>query len=393
MRDQNLILIPIILFYLSTRLKLSSFLKTLIAFAVSLSLAVPVLLYGLAKTLTVVSNWATPIVTGGTYAIPFTSVGFTPALIFSIIALYMAALLYAFDEGSKRRRVYAAILAALLFFLTLYPYLWDNYLLGGRYEIQGQGVLSRLIAHQIMSETIGVGADLTAMARRIWWLSQFALLVSPLIIVFSAIGLTVMIKKKRYPELSILFPWLAFTSGFTIFFNYLEIRFLAPTLPVFAIIASYGFVETIDWMRSKLFHPEDDMGRATSTRRLGAVMEVGLVAMSVLLSGIVFTRLDFAAPVGSAAVVDLLNTALSPQKGWFSDYLVYLQGKMTRPSFGFDPMFILESILCLTLVLYFPYGHSALTLRQKPRTRPDRDYPKQECTQASFGRTDAEATD
>jgi len=367
MRDQNLILIPIILFYLSTRLSLSSFLKTLVAFAAGLSLGLPVMLYGLIKTLTIVSNWATPIITGGAYVIPFTTINFTPASALSIIALYMAALFYSFG-GRKRRRAYVPILSALLFFLTIYPYLWDNYLLGGRYEIQGQGVLSRLIAHQIMSETIGVGADLTAMARRIWWLSQFASLISPLIIVLSTVGLIIMIKKRRHSELAMLFPWLAFTSGFTIFFSYLEIRFLAPTLPVFAIIASYGFVETMDWGRFKLSRPQNDMGRASFTPKLGVIIEICLVSVSAWLIDIVLTMLDFPGKIGSTAVVDLLNMALSPQKGWFSDYLIYLQGKMTSPSFGFDPMFILESVLCLALVTYFPYGHLWLIQKLKPRT-------------------------
>lgn len=370
MRDQNLILVPIVLFYVSTRLNLSSLLKTLIAFSSSLSLGVPVLLYGLVKTLIVVSDWVTPIITGGAYAMPFTSVGLTPILLFSIIALCMTALFYSFDAGSKHRRAYVLILSALLFFLTVYPYLWDNYLLGARYEIHGKGILSRLISHQTMSETIGFGADLTAMARRIWWLSQLPLLISPPIIIFSVVGMMGMMRKGMYSELAMLFPWIAFTSGFTVFFNYLEIRFLAPALPVFAIAASHGFAETMEWAKFKLSSPNYNMRGARFTPRFGAIIEISLVSISALLSDIVATRLDFPAPIGSIAVVDLVNMALSSEKGWFSDYLVYLRGKMVNPSLGFDPIYILESAACLTLVMYFPYGHSWLTQRVKPRSLP-----------------------
>jgi len=350
MRDQNLILFPIALFYLSTRLRLNRYLRLLIAFASSMLPSILVAVYGLIGTITALSNGLTPIVSGGAYSVSFTDVGLTPVFVLSIIVLYLSAGIYPLTTKHRQRTTFTLLLSALLSFVTMYPYLWDNYLLGTRYEIEGKGVFSRLISHQIMSETIGVGANLLATTRRVWWLSMVPLLVSPPVIIFSAVGVIQMIRERMYSELALLIPWLAFTSGFTVFFTYLEVRFLIPSLSVFAMISSKGFLEAIHWIRSKgstLEHISEDQ-----TRKISAVIEFSLALVTLLTVSLILTGLDLPGGVGSLAFTGLLNASLSTPRGWFSDYLIYLEEKLASPSLSLDPIYVLESVACLAMVTY-----------------------------------------
>jgi hypothetical protein len=262
----------------------------------------------------------------------------------------LAAGIYFSSEKSRQMTGLTLTLSALLFFITIYPYLWDNYVLGATFEIEGKGIFSRLISHQIMSETIGVGANLSATTRRVWWLSTAPLLVSPLLIVFSAVGLVQMLRKKMYSELALLFPWLAFTSAFTVLFTYLEVRFLFPSLPVLAIVSSKGFLETLDWIRSQVLLPE--YMTEEQMRKIGATLECSLVLMTSLTLNLVLTGLDLPGGVGSFAIIALASASLRRPVGWFSDYLTYLEGRISGPRLNLDPMYILESLACLAVVVY-----------------------------------------
>ncbi|MEM2896836.1 MAG: glycosyltransferase family 39 protein [Candidatus Bathyarchaeia archaeon] len=356
MRDQNLILFPIALFYLLTKLRLNKYLRVLIAFLGSLSLGIPIIAYGMVNTLKTLSNWLTSLIISEAYSIPFTSVGMSPIFLFSIVTLtfsvYPAIDIYFSDiKKARQLKLFNFFLSVLLFFVTLYPYLWDNYFLGAKFEIEGKGVLSRLVSHQIMSETIGVGANLTVMERRAWWIFNFVPLISPPIFLFSIIGLMQMIKKRMYSQLSILTPWLLFTSGFTIFFTYLEARFLIPSLPAFVIISSKGLVDMVDWIKSKLSDLKKVLGYWINGVK--AIVEVSFVLLSLFIENLVLTELYLPTKVGSVAIVDLLNKALSGPKGWFSDYLTYLEGKLTSPILNLDPIYVLESIACLAFITLF----------------------------------------
>jgi 4-amino-4-deoxy-L-arabinose transferase-like glycosyltransferase len=356
MRDQNLILFPIALFYLLTKLRLNKYLKVLVAFTGGLSLGIPVIIYGMINTLKALSNWLTPFIIDKAYSIPFTSVGISPIFLLStvilIFSIYPAIPIYFSDiKNSRQLKLFNFFLFSLLFFVSLYPYLWDNYSLGAKFEIEGKGVFSRLVSHQIMSETIGVGANIPATERRIWWLSNFVPLISPPIFFLSIIGLIQMIKKRMYSQLSILIPWLLFTSGFTIFFTYLEARFLIPSIPVFAIISSKGFIDTIDWIKLKFLNVKSRLSYWMN--KIGLLIEISFILPLLLIENLVLTELYLPIKVGSIVTVDLLDKALSGPKGWFSDYLIYLEGKLSSPTLNLDPVYALESMTCLILIMFF----------------------------------------
>jgi hypothetical protein len=355
LRDQNLILIPIAIFYLLSKLRLNSYLKVLTASISSFSLGIPFISYGIVNTLKVISDWLTPIIIGKAYSVSFTSIGVSPIFLLSIMALafsfYPAIGIYFSDVRNPRQiRLFTLLLSILLFFITLYPYLWDNYSLGARFEVQGKGVLSRLISHQIMSEVAGVGANLSAMERRFWWLSNFAPLISIPIILFSVIGLIQMVRNKMYSQLAILIPWLTFTSGFTILFAYLEARFLLPSLPVFAIISSKGFIETVDWVKIKLSTSKNNL-----VSKARAAVEFNFTLMSLFFENLVLFEIYLPKKVGLIALADLINRALFESQGWFSEYLFYLENKLSNPVLNLDPIYILESIACLILLTFFSF--------------------------------------
>ena len=347
MRDQNLIVFPIIVFFLVTRLNLNRYLKALLAVITSVSLGIPVLLWGLTNSLRVASKILTPAVVGDAYKIPFTSVGLSSLLL--AVLLGLGALTYLRYSRYRSEvnnivgpRILAAAFGVLLFFVFLYPYLWDNY------ALFSGGIFSRLISHEIMSETIGIGANLTASERSIWWVSKLPELLSITLIILAPIGLAQLLRKRMYEPLAILLPWVAFTSGFTVFFAYLETRFFLPALPVLAILASKGFVDLVGWIRSKMLEvPDEAMKKA-------ALFIEGVLAMSFAL----FCNLRLIDPLGPhrsayLATLNLLMSAYSGVGGWFSGYSRYLSNLLTAPSLNLDPVYVLESGACFIFLMVF----------------------------------------
>ena len=347
MRDQNLIVFPIVVFFLVTRLNLNKYLKALLAVTTSLSLGIPVILGGLTNSLRVASKILTPVVVGDAYRIPFTSVGLSSVLLASLLGL--AALTYLRYSRYRTEvniivgpKILAAAFGALLFFVFLYPYLWDNY------ALFSGGIFSRMISHEIMSETIGVGANLTASQRSIWWVSKLPELLSITLMILAPIGIVQLLRKRMYGPMAILLPWVAFTSGFTVFFAYLETRFFLPALPVLAILASKGFVDLIGWMKSKMLQvPDEAMKKAT-------LFIEGVLAFSFALFG----NLQLIDPLGPhrfayLSALNLLTSAYSGLGGWFSAYSKYLSNLLTTPSLNLDPTYILESGACFVFLIAF----------------------------------------
>jgi 4-amino-4-deoxy-L-arabinose transferase-like glycosyltransferase len=347
MRDQNLIVFPVVVFFLVTRLKLNKYLKALLAVIASLSLGIPVILSGLTNSLRVASKILTPVVVGDAYRIPFTSVGISSLLLAALLGL--AALTYlrysrynAEVNNIVGPRIPAVAFGALLFFVFLYPYLWDNY------ALFAGGIFSRMISHEIMSETIGVGANLTASQRSIWWVSKLPELLSITLMILAPIGLVQLFRKRMYEPLAILLPWVAFTTGFTIFFAYLETRFFLPALPVLAILASKGFVDLVGWIKSKMLQVPD------AAMKKAALFVEGVLAFSFALFG----NLQLIDPLGPhrfayLSALNLLTSAYSGLGGWFSTYSQYLSNVLTTPSLKLDPTYILESGACFIFLILF----------------------------------------
>jgi hypothetical protein len=235
----------------------------------------------------------------------------------------------------------------LLFIVVIYPYLWDNYLLGATFQIQGKGVLSRWISHEIQSETIGQGVNLTPWGRRFWWLSSLPGLISLPFLVYSPLGLGDLLKKKMFSQLAMLLPWIAYASGFTIFFSYIEARYLIPAVPAFAILSAAGLMKFLDWIKSKSSNLRVNLTHLH-------ILEAGIAAVSVLAANVLLTDLVLPTKVGSLAVLDLAMRAYLGNEGWFSSYSAALAGKLLPPRLNLDLAYVIDSLLCLAIVVVLP---------------------------------------
>lgn len=350
MREQNLIFIPIAIFYVISRLRILGNWNTVLALFCSVLPGLPVLAFGLIPTLTMASNLLTPLISNQVYAVPFTSVGISIDTLLLFVASILVAPMVLDSIRSKRVRystALSAFLGLVFFAVVLYPYLWDNYLLGASFQIQGKGILSRWVSHEVMSETIGMGVQLTPWARRWWWLSRLPALISPAIFMYSLVGLTHSVKKRMLPQLTLLLPWIAYTAGFTVFFSYLEARFFIPAIPPLAILSAVGLVKTLDWVKLKL--PSLKEHAACSY-----VVEVGIVVASFLLTNLLLTELILPTKVGSLTLLDLATRAYVGNPGWFSSYSMQLSTKLMLPHLNLDLSYVLESLLCLVIVVIIP---------------------------------------
>ncbi|HMK83413.1 MAG TPA: glycosyltransferase family 39 protein [Candidatus Bathyarchaeia archaeon] len=349
MREQNLIFIPIAIFYCISRARILDKWNTLLALFCSILPGLPVFVFGLLPFLIEASNFMMPLV-AQPFAIPFTSVAVSQyALILFIVSILVIPM--ALDNLRTKRikfdTAFSIFAGIVLFALIIYPYLWDNYTLGATFQIQGKGVLSRWISHEIQSETIGQGVDLTPWGRRFWWLSHLPALISLPILLYSLLGLKQLVKSRMSTQLEVLLPWIAYTTGFTIFFSYIEARYFIPALPPLAILSAVGLVKLIRYLGS------GSSGVSEHSDRLFCI-KAGIVALSVLVTNVLQTDLVLPTQVGSVTVLDLARRAYYGYADWYSSYSIALSAKLMPPNLHLDPSYVFESLLCLAIVILLP---------------------------------------
>ena len=349
MREQNLIFIPIAIFYVLSRLSIFGKWKVLIALICSALPGLPVLALGLIPTLTLASNALMPLVSGSLVTLPISSVGFSPEALLVFVVLIPVVPVILDNIGFTRKRFQASIsvfVSLLLLIVVIYPYLWDNYLLGATFQIQGKGMLSRWIAHEVMSETVGVGAGLTPWARRLWWFQSMPGLISNPFLVYSLIALAESVRKRWVPQLLILLPWIAYTTGFTVFFAYLEARFLISVIPPLAILSAVGLVKVLDWVRLKFSFRVHTI--------YSQLLGITTAIISFLVANVLLINLFLPTQVGSLSLLDLAVRAFFGGGGWFSSYSTDLVGKLLPPHLNLDVSYVLDSLACLAIVVILP---------------------------------------
>jgi 4-amino-4-deoxy-L-arabinose transferase-like glycosyltransferase len=333
MRDQNLILIPIAVTFIILAWNARSTIKALVLLSSFTAMALPVYLLGLTEFLRRASDFLTPVVLGSPYKVAFTSVSISnfAILVFAAAFLSVYGLVIVKESSSPKSiapLVCNLILTISLFLLLIYPYLWDNYSLGASFAIAGKGIFSRLVSHQMMAETIGVGSELTYWQRRLWWLESAPNLLSPVILALASLGLIVSVKKRYAQQLSLILPWLLFTTGFTVLFTQLEARFLMPSLAPMAILSGVG----LSWLRSRL-----GRGFTLLLPLVLAVINIPLHAMSIGLQWRSLMLLN--------AVRYLRSRGM---EGWWSNYIDVIKGYAPSPPI-LDPAFMLISFIGITL--------------------------------------------
>lgn len=244
MRDQNLILIPVSLFFLVLALETKFLKKMLLLLAATAVGVIPLIRYGLIGTLQILSNILTPIIIGAPYGVPMTSVGMSNFVVYLLVLTFFTVYVFVAVQkpGVRSSGLYATgfLISAEFFALMIYPYLWDNVRIGAEFQIAGRGVLSRLISHEIMTLTIGQGMQLSLSQRWLWWITGLPFMVTPTFLVLSGLGLILAYRARVSLNFELLLSWVVLTTGFTIWQGQLEARYLAPCLPAMAILAGWA---------------------------------------------------------------------------------------------------------------------------------------------------------
>lgn len=245
-RDQNLLLVPVILLSMIwvSRLGMARKLLLLIVLAASIF---PIIQLSQERALTIVSNFITPVFTDQAYLY--------------ILGAYLAlSAMIVYRVAEQRNlisrhvniseRIFDIGLALGIALLVLHPFFMDNVRLGETFQIAGSGVLSRPIAHAIMARELGIGADLPFLERVSIWVFQSLRLATLPLIILSLVG-TVLIFRREVRVGRPLILWGLLSLGYVILFTHLEYRFLAQAIPPLAILAAYAVAQL--WRTSKIF--------------------------------------------------------------------------------------------------------------------------------------------
>ncbi|MDW8084190.1 MAG: glycosyltransferase family 39 protein, partial [Candidatus Caldarchaeum sp.] len=234
-RDQNLLLLPVMLLSFALIARTSKIIKIsyvgllgLVGFA-ALFLRQEVFLQILSDTLT-------PVVADPLY-IPLLSV----FAVFSVLAVSKVAeqknLLS--RRPSIEERMLDIFLAVAIMLFLFYPFFIDNIRLGEEFQVEGRGIFSRPIAHSIMVRGDIARSGLDTIQRMIFWLTSIPSLLTIPLLVLSAAGV-VMALKNRIPYAKPLLVWLVITIAYIALFTHIEYRFLVPAVPPVAAFAGYA---------------------------------------------------------------------------------------------------------------------------------------------------------
>jgi hypothetical protein len=340
MRDQNLILIPIGLFFCILSLRTKRINKVLLMLATTCALAIPTASYGLIVTLQALSALLTPVIIGAPYKTPLTSVAISYFIMYLIVITFFS--FYAFiaitnSHTSERKKQYATLaLSGELFTLMIYPYLWDNFRLGAEFQIAGKGILARLIAHDIMAVTVGQGMNLTAGQRLSWWITGIPFMLTPTLLALSILGIVLLIKIREQESLNLLLPWFIITLAFTLWQSQIEARYLAPSLPPLVIFAGVG----ARWLELRLKRYFNKI-----------VLPIILLSENLVMHGLSI-NLTWINPL----VVNAFDYFITQPTGWWSSYMRTIRSG-NGASVMLDPLYCLVAMIGIATPAIILFGH------------------------------------
>ncbi|MCS7133190.1 MAG: hypothetical protein RMI43_03885 [Candidatus Caldarchaeum sp.] len=331
-RDQNLLLIPVMLLSFAWLAKTSKAVK--LVYVGFLGMVGFAALYVRQEVfLQILSDMLTPVV-ADPFFIPLLSV----FAIFSVLAVAKVAeqknLLS--RVPSIEERILDMLLAAAVMLFLLYPFFMDNIRLGAEYQIEGRGIFSRFVAHSIMVRGDIARSGLDTGERVVFWLSSFPTLVTAPLLVLGVAG-AVMALRNRVTLAKPLILWFVFTVVYIALFTHIEYRFLVAAVIPVTVFAGYSV--SLLAKRSKL-----------------AAAAVSVVVFIYAFSSVgVFGLVpSFESPTAVNGWMTLLGQR-TPSDRWLTDYIAYLADVQQEPKLMIPLVHVLtamSSIVFLAATIY-----------------------------------------
>jgi 4-amino-4-deoxy-L-arabinose transferase-like glycosyltransferase len=330
-RDQNLLIVPVIVLSLvwMSRLRLGRKIAILMLLGVALA---PALILPQERILQIVSDLVTPIFRDPAYLyILVTYLSFMGAVVYKVAVQRNLVS----RKSNVGERIFDIGLALGLALLLLHPFFIDNIRLGDTFQIAGKGILSRPIAHAIMARELGIGAQLPFPERVSTWTWESIKLLTLPLLMLSILG-AVMIMWRGVRMARPLMLWGLLSLLYVILFTHLEYRFLAQAVPPLAVLAAYA---------------------------LARLWRVSRVLPAILIPLTIFFLLFPAQP--SSPIPDTsmlrtlqgLNTLMSgpAQGGWLTQYIAYLKTITPANTGGIDPMYPLLGLTTIPILFVSIY--------------------------------------
>lgn len=327
-RDQNLLLLPVMLLSMGWIARVSKTMKILYL-ALLGAVAAAAVVMRQEVFLQMLSDALTPLVTDPVY-IPLLIV-FTTVTLLAVHKVHQQKNLLS-KRPSVEERAFDLLLGLAIMLFIMHPFFLDNVRLGDEFQIAGRGVLSRPVAHSIMVRDDIARSGLTFLERVQFWVSAFpSLLTVPLLT--AAVAGAILALKNRIEEAKPLILWFALTVAYIILFTHIEYRFLAPAVQPAAALAAYAI---------------------TRVRKRW----LAFIAAGVILVYVVFpTQLYGVVPEFSEPVT-VLGWRLMLEGGsggWLTDYAAYLRDVQNQPQLKMPITHLLAAWTTFPLLLAAVY--------------------------------------
>ncbi|GBC68467.1 hypothetical protein HRbin01_00150 [archaeon HR01] len=328
-RDQNLLIVPVIILSLVWMSRLGLGRKIAILALLGVALA-PALTLPQDRILQIVSDIVTPIFRDPSYL-----------LILIIYVSFMGAVVYkvAIQRNliSRRsnvgERIFDVGFALGLALLILHPFFIDNIRLGDTFQIAGKGILSRPVAHAIMvARELGIGSELPLAIRVSTWVWESIKLLTIPLLMLSVLGaVTLLWRGVRMARPLILWGFLSLL--YVILFTHLEYRFLAQALPPLAILAAYTIVRL--WKISRVF-------------------PAILIPLTILFLLFPSQPLYPIPELSTPRTVQSLMAGPTPD-GWLTQYIAYLETLTPAGTISINPIYPVVGLATIPVLLVSVY--------------------------------------
>jgi 4-amino-4-deoxy-L-arabinose transferase-like glycosyltransferase len=326
-RDQNLLIVPVILLSLIwvSRLGLGRKLLLFILLAISVS---PVILLSQERALQLVSDIITPIFKDQPYLYILGAYLGLSAMIVYKVAEQRNLISRRVNVGE---RIFDIGLALGLALLVLHPFFMDNVRLGDTFQIAGKGILSRPIAHAIMARELGIGAELPYFERVFIWASQSLKLATLPLLILSLFGALHMLRRGVKIGRPLIL-WGFLSLAYVILFTHLEYRFLAQAIPPLAILAAYAVAQL--WRTSRIF----------------PAILIPLTLLYLFLPPHPYLPLpSLTQPTTIQGLIAL--TSGNTDGGWLTQYLTYLENIPPAGGLAINPIYPVLGLTTIPLLI------------------------------------------